>query len=194
MPGPSPHEVTVLLQAWSRGDENALGKLVPLVYEDLRRAAQRYMVHERPAHTLQTTALVHEAYLRLVNIRRIDWQNRVHFLAICAQLMRRILIDFARSRRYQKRGGAAVRVSFEDERLVSSQPAPDLIALDDALKRLSVVDDRKARVVDLRFFGGLTVEETAEALNVSAETVMRAWKLAKSWLLRELKRNSRDAA
>lgn len=186
MGAPSSHEVTGLLQAWGRGDEEALKKLVPLVYEQLRVAARRHMVRERAGHTLQTTALIHETYLRLVDVRRIKWQNRAHFLAICAQLMRRILIDFARSRRYQKRGGAAREVDFHENLRVTSQPDTNLLALDDALNRLALVDERKSRVVELRFFGGLSVKDTAEVMKVSADTVMRDWKLAKMWLLRDL--------
>jgi RNA polymerase sigma-70 factor, ECF subfamily len=192
---PSAHEVTRLLQAWSAGDEEALQKLMPLVYQELHRLARRYMADERSSHTLQTTALINEAYLRLVDVRRISWQNRAHFLAISAQLMRRILTDFARARRYQKRGGAAAHhVTFDEALFVSSQPDADLVALDDALKRLSLVDQRKSRVVELRFFGGLEVKETAEVLKVSSETVMRDWKLAKLWLLRELRGGEQHGA
>jgi len=183
---PSAHEVTGLLQAWSAGDEEALQKLMPLVYQELHRAARRYMAGERSGHTLQTTALINEVYLRLVDVRQMSWQNRAHFLGICAQLMRRILIDFARSRRYLKRGGGATHVAFDEELFVSAQPAADLVALEDALKALTAVDQRKSRVVELRFFGGLSVKETAEVLKVSSDTVMRDWKMAKVWLLREL--------
>ena len=183
---PSAHEVTGLLQAWSAGDEEALQKLMPLVYQELHRAARRYMAGERSGHTLQTTALINEVYLRLVDVRQMSWHNRAHFFGICAQLMRRILIDFARSRRYQKRGGGATHVAFDEELFVSAQPHADLMALDDALKGLTVIDERKSRVVELRFFGGLSVKETAEVLKVSSDTVMRDWKMAKVWLLREL--------
>lgn len=186
MEEPGAHEVTGLLQAWSAGDEEALQKLLPLVYRQLHRAAQRYMAGERSGHTLQTTALINEVYLRLVDVRGIDWQDRAHFFALCAQLMRRILTDFARSRHYQKRGAGATHVPFDEALLVSSQPDTDLVALDDALNRLALVDARKSRVVELRFFGGLGVEETAEVLKVSNGTVMRDWRLAKVWLLREL--------
>ena len=187
MEEPRPHEVTGLLQAWSTGNEQALEKLVPLVYRQLHRAARRYMAGERAGHTLQATALINEVYVRLVDIRPIDWQNRAHFFALCAQLMRRILTDFARSRHYQKRGGgAAGHIPFDEALLVSSQPHADLVALDDALKRLARIDSRKSRVVELRFFCGLGVKETAEVLKVSNETVMRDWKLAKVWLLRDL--------
>lgn len=191
MGAPSSSEVTGLLRAWGRGDEEALQKLMPLVYEQLHAAARRYMAHERPGHTLQTTALIHETYLRLVDVRQINWQDRAHFFAICAQLMRRILIDFARSRGYQKRGGAAPHVNFDEAALVTAQPNPNLVALNEALDRLAIVDARKGRVVELRFFGGLGVKETAEVMKVSADTVMRDWKIAKVWLLRELRRGAR---
>ena len=181
-----PQEVTRLLLAWNDGDERALEKLVPQVYQELRRLARRQMRGEHPDHTLQTTALINEAYLRLVDLRNIQWQNRAHFFALCARLMRRILVDFARSRHYAKRGGGAQPVSLEESRVVSPAHSTDLVAVDDALKALTKVDARKAQVVDLRFFGGLTVEETAEVLKVSPETVQRDWKLAKAWLLREL--------
>jgi RNA polymerase sigma-70 factor (ECF subfamily) len=188
----SAHEVSQLLFSWSTGDEQALEKLVPLVYRDLHRMARRYMASERSGHTLQTTALINEVYLRLVDSPQATWQNRAHFFAICAQLMRRILTDFARSRSYQKRGGAAFHVPF-DEALFSAGEAPaDIVALDDALKALAHVDERKSRVVELRFFGGLSVPETAEVLKVSQETVMRDWKMAKVWLLRELSEGTRD--
>jgi RNA polymerase sigma-70 factor, ECF subfamily len=180
------HEVTSLLQAWSAGDEEALRKLMPLVYRELHRAARHYMIGERSGHTLQATALINEVYMRLVDVSRIDWQNRAHFFAICAQLMRRILTDFARSRHYQKRGGAAPHIPFDEALLVTSQPDADLVALDVALKKFALIDQRKSRVVELRFFGGLGVKETAEVLKVSSETVMRDWRMARVWLLREL--------
>ena len=179
-------EVTGLLQAWGQGDEAALQKLVPLVYDQLHAAARRYMAGERPGRTLQTTALIHETYLRLVNVRQVKWQNRAHFFAICAQLMRRILVDFARSRGYQKRGGGAQRVDLDEALMLSSELEANLVALDEALGRLAEVDQRKSQVVELRFFGGLSVKETAEVMQVSGDTVMRDWKLAKVWLLREL--------
>jgi RNA polymerase sigma factor (TIGR02999 family) len=194
MSAPSSHEVTGLLQAWGRGDDEALQKLMPLVYDQLHAAARGYMAHERPGHTLQATALIHETYLRLVGVQQVKWQNRAHFHAICAQLMRRILIDFARSRDYKKRGGAAAKVDFDEAVLITSQPDSNLVALDDALNRLALVDARKSRVVELRFFGGLGVKETAEVLKVSADTVMRDWKLAKVWLLRDLRGGARDGA
>jgi RNA polymerase sigma-70 factor, ECF subfamily len=189
---PEAQDLTQLLRAWGQGDESALQKLVPLVYEQLHAAARRYMAGERVGHTLQTTALIHETYVRLVKVRQIDWQNRAHFFAICARLMRRILVDFARSRGYQKRGGGAQQVDFEHALLVASQPEADLVALDDALRRLAEVDERKSRVVELRFFGGMDVKETAEVLKVSPDTVMRDWKLAKVWLLRELSGDTKD--
>ena len=190
----SSQEVTGLLLAWGRGDEEALQKLMPLVYGHLHAAASRYIANERPGHTLQTTALIHETYLRLVNVRKVKWQNRAQFHAICARLMRRILIDFARSRGYQKRGGGAPHVKFDEALLVTARPDANLEALDDALNRLALVDERKSRVVELRFFGGLDVKETAEVLRVSQDTVMRDWKLAKVWLLRDLRGGSRHGS
>lgn len=184
-------DVTRLLQAWSDGDEEALHKLMPLVYEALHSAARHYMAHERPEHTLQTTALIHETYIRLVDVRKVKWQSRAHFLAICAQLMRRILIDFARSRDSQKRRGAAPHVDLDEALLVTAEPDFDLVALDGALNRLAQADERQSRVVELRFFGGLDVKETAEVLKISVDTVMRDWKLAKVWLFRELRRGAR---
>jgi RNA polymerase sigma factor (TIGR02999 family) len=182
----STDDVTGLLMAWGRGDEDALRKLTPLVYRELRQAARRYMAGERPGHVLQTTALIHETYLRLVGVQKVSWQDRAHFIAMCAQLMRRILTDFARSRRYQKRSGRVTRVSFDEALLVSPQKDTDLAALDEAMNKLACMDERKSRVVEMRFFGGLDVKETAEVLKVSPDTVMRDWKMAKVWLLREL--------
>ena len=182
----APSEATDLLLAWSSGDESAFDKLVPLVHAELRRLAQRYMRHERPDHTLQATALVNEAYVRLVDVRRMQWQNRAHFLAVAAQTMRRILVEFARQRHRQKRGGDAVRVTIEDAMEIAHEQDADLVALNDALSALAVLDPRMSQVVELRFFGGLTVQETSEVLNVSPETVNRDWKTAKAWLLREL--------
>jgi len=178
--------ITEILLAWGDGDEAALERLMPIVYAELRRLAHHYMNREREGHTLQTTALVNEAFLKLIDSSRVRWQNRAHFFAVSAQLMRRILVDFARSRRYQKRGGAAQRISLDDAPLVTPERGGDLIALDDALTALAAIDKRKSEVVELRFFGGLSVEETAEALKVSPDTVMRDWRLAKAWLLREL--------
>jgi RNA polymerase sigma factor (TIGR02999 family) len=181
-----PHEVTQLLRAWSEGDERALEKLMPLVYDELHRLARRYMAGERPGHTLQTSALVNEAYLRLVDVKSLSWQNRAHFFGVSAQLMRRILVDFARSRRSLKRGGETLTVSLEEGSIVSRARGADVVALDDALKTLAAMDPRRSRVVELRFFGGLSAEESAEVLKVSPETILHDWKLAKAWLLREL--------
>src|SRR5713101_1857505 len=188
------HAVTGLLLAWSQGEPAALDKLVPLVYAELRRIAHRYMNRERHGRTLQTTELVNEAYLRLIDASQVSWQDRAHFFAISAQLMRRILVDFARSRRYPKRGGGAHRATFDEALLASPAPGPDLVALDDALEALAVKDARKCRVVELRFFGGLSVDETAEVLKVSPDTVHRDWRLAKAWLLRELSGEKPDGA
>jgi RNA polymerase sigma factor (TIGR02999 family) len=188
MPTPSPHQVTQLLLAWSDGDPAAQEQLIPLVYGELRRLAKQYMARERPDHTLQATALVNEAYLRLIDAKQVHWQNRAHFFAVSAQLMRQILVDMARSRHYQKRGGEAQPVSLEDALLVSQERDSHLVALDDALKALTAVDSRKSQVVELRYFGGLSVEETAEALKVSPDTVLRDWKVAKVWLLREIRK------
>ncbi len=188
MPQPSPHEISKLLVAWGGGDESALDRLMPLVYDELRRLAHRYMSRERPGHPLQTTALVNEAYLRLVNWREARWQNRAHFFAVAAQMMRRILVDFARDRQYLKRGGGALRVSLDKAASFTKSRSEDLVALDEALAALAEVDRRKGRVVEMRFFGGLSVKEVAEVLKVSEETVMRDWRLAKVWLLRELGR------
>jgi RNA polymerase sigma factor (TIGR02999 family) len=180
------HELTQLLRAWSEGDDQALEKLVPLVYTELHRLARHYMAGERAGHTLQTSALVNEAYLRLVNFKNVKWQDRAHFFGVSAGLMRRILVDFARSRRSLKRGGQALTVSLEEGLTVFQGAGTDLVALDDALKTLAAMDPRRSRVVELRFFGGLSAEETAEVLRVSPETVLHDWKLAKVWLLREL--------
>ena len=183
---PASPQVTALLLAWRNGNESALEQLVPLVHGELRRLARREMVRERPGHTFQTTDLVNEAYLRLIDVRRVRWQDRAHFFAMSSTLMRRILVDHARERRARKRGGDARRVSFDEALTVSAERGSDLVALDEALRALEEVDGRKSRVVELRFFGGLTAEETAEALGVSAETVRRDWRLARAWLLREL--------
>jgi RNA polymerase sigma-70 factor, ECF subfamily len=184
----SPREVTQLLRAWGEGDEHALESLTPLVYDELHRTARRYMARERSGHTLQTTALVNEVYLRLIDSAQTSWQDRTHFFAVCAQMMRRILVDWARSRRAVKRGGEAPPIELDRAPALATDAGPDLVALDDALKALATVDPRKSQMVELRFFGGLSVEETAEVLKVSPETVMRDWKLAKSWLRRELSR------
>jgi RNA polymerase sigma-70 factor, ECF subfamily len=184
----STHHVTQLLQAWGAGDEGALDQLMPLVYNELHRLARRYMASEQTGHPLQTTALVHEVYLRLVDVQNVGWQNRAHFYALCARLMRRILVDFARSRNYQKRGGRFPHIQLEEAATVSAVVGAELLAVNEALKQLAIVDARKSEVVELRFFGGLAVEEIAAALQVSPETVKRDWKLAKAWLLRELSR------
>jgi RNA polymerase sigma factor (TIGR02999 family) len=181
-----PKDVTVLLQAWGRGDKEALDRLMPLVYDELHRVAQGYMVRERPNHTLQATALVNEAYVRMVDSNGVDWKDRAHFFAVCARMMRRILVDRARARGFQKRGAGQPAISLEESLVVGAERPEDLVALDDALTRLAAVDPRKSRVVELRFFSGLGVEETAAVLNVSPETVMRDWKMAKAWLHREL--------
>ena len=184
----SHRDVTSLLIAWRDGDDEALAHLTPLVYDELHRLAERYMRGEQVGHTLQTTALVNEAYIKLVDSSRVRWQNRAHFFAIAAQLMRRILVDFARRRRYQKRGGDWRKVTLAEGMDVAANVDADLAAVDDALQELSKVDPRKAQVVELRFFGGLSLEETAEALEMSTDTVGRDWTAAKAWLTRELKR------
>ena len=181
----SPREISQLLLEWSKGDRNALDRLMPLVYEELHQLARRYMAIEPPGHTLQTTALIHEAYLRLIDQKEAP-QNRTHFFAIAAQAMRRVLLDHARSRDAAKRGGGAAKVSLEGAVLPSEEQAEELVALDRALRALEAVDPRKSRVVELRYFGGMSVEETAEVLGVSPVTVMRDWKLAKAWILRRL--------
>ena len=181
----SADRVTELLLAWRQGDDDALHQLIPLVHDELRRIAAFHMRGERPGHTLQATALVNEAYLRLVDIRRVDWQNRAHFFAMSARLMRRILVDFARAKHYKKRGGG-IRIAFDEKLAVADAPPNELVAIDDALHALDKLDSRKSRVVELRFFGGLSVEETASVLDISAATVMREWKLAKAWLSREI--------
>jgi RNA polymerase sigma factor (TIGR02999 family) len=179
-------EVTRLLLAWGAGDEVALERLVPVVYRELRRMARRYMAAERPNHTLQASALVNEAYLKLVDVRQMQWQNRAQFFGVCAQLMRRILVDFARRQAYLKRGGGARPVTFEENMVIPGAQTTNLPALDDALNALATVAPRKVRVVELRFFAGLSVEETAEVLKVSPDTVVRDWRMAKVWLHREL--------
>jgi RNA polymerase sigma-70 factor (ECF subfamily) len=187
------HEITKLLQAWGSGDEQALVKLTPLVYNHLRRVARRYMAGERSGHVLQTSALVNEAYLRLFDCRHLNWHDRAHFFAVCAQLMRRILIDIARSSRHQKRGAGAPHVSLDEALGTGCKLNVEIRYLNDALESLASVDPRKGRVVELRFFSGLSVEETAEVLSVSKETVARDWRLAKAWLLRELSERPQNA-
>jgi len=188
---PSPGAVTELLRAWSDGDDGALERLLPLVEAELRRLARGYMGRERREHTLQTTALVNEAFLRLTDARRVRWQDRAHFLGISARLMRRVLVDHARARGYLKRGGGAQRVTLHEGLVTSPDPALDVVALDRALEALAKVDARKSQIVELRFFGGLSVEETAEVLHVSPDTVKRDWRLAKLLLLRELEGEGR---
>jgi RNA polymerase sigma-70 factor (ECF subfamily) len=180
----SPQQVTQLLVAWSGGDQAARDELMPLVYEELRRLAHQCIRRERPGHTLQTSALLNEAYLRLVDQKNIHWQGRAHFFGIAARLMRQVLVDYARNRRYAKRGGDARRVSLDEAMIVSEERAADVVALDDALKSLAEIDPRQSQIVELRFFGGLTIEETAQVLAVSPGTVMRDWTLAKAWLRR----------
>ena len=187
----STDQVCELLRAWSDGDTSALERLTPIVYAELHRLARRYMRGERPGHSLQTTALVNEAYMRLVGYERMQWQNRAHFLAVSAQLMRRILVEHAR-RHNLKRGGGVPHVSLEEAAMVGGERASDFVALDDALKTLAQLDPRKARVVEMRFFGGLNVDETADVLKVSPATVMRDWNTAKAWLYRELAGGTRD--
>jgi RNA polymerase sigma factor (TIGR02999 family) len=182
-------DATTLLLAWRQGDEAALDELISLVYQELRRMAHRYLAGQRPGHTLQTTALVHETYLQLVDCRRVRWQDRSHFLAVSAKLMRRILVDYARSRNAIKRGGAARPVSLDESLDFAPRRSADLVALDDSLDALATMDPRKSKVVELKFFGGLETGEIAEVLGVSPQTILRDWKLAKVWLLRELSRS-----
>lgn len=186
------HEVTQLLIDWGNGDQAALDRLMPLVHAELRRMARRYMSRQNPGHTLQTTALINEAFLKLVGSHDKHFQNRAHFFGVAAQAMRHILVDYARAKQYEKRGGGAQQVSLDEALTVSAERAAELVALDDALKELANIDSRKSRVVELRYFGGLSVEETAEVLNVSAVTVMRDWSLAKAWLHRELSKGGEN--
>lgn len=186
MTEPPQKRITELLVAWGNGDQASLEKLTPLVYSELHRLARHYMGRERPGHTLQTSALVNEAYLRLIDWKGVQWRNRAHFFGVSAQLMRRILVDFARSRGYAKRGGAAREVSLDEAAMVSGRRGADLVALDEALNTLESLDARQSRVVELRFFGGLKLEEIAEVLEVSVATVRRDWSLARAWLHREL--------
>ncbi len=187
MDPPSVNEITLLLRAWSHGDDHALEQLTPLVYNELKRLARAYMAREKSGNVLQRTALINETYLRLIRMKAIDWQDRKHFYVVCAQLMRRILTDYARSRLRPKRGGEAANIPF-DEGLVWEMRPRDFVALDDALRSLSALDPRKSQVVELRFFGGFSVEESAELLNVSERTVKQDWQVAKLWLLHELNR------
>jgi RNA polymerase sigma factor (TIGR02999 family) len=191
---PTSHEITQLLLAWSDGDKQALDRLVPLVYDELRRLAQNYMRRERAGQTLQTTALIHEAYLRLIDADQVQWRNRAHFFGIAARLMRQILVARARERGCQKRGGGAERVSLDEAMVIDERLDEDLVALDEALGELSQFDARMAQVVEMRFFGGLTEEEIAAALDVSTKTVRRDWRLARSWLRRKLSWERTDEA
>ena len=186
MATPSDRQVTQLLDQWSQGDRAALDSLIPLVHAELHRLARGYLARERPGHTLQASALVNEVYLKLIGERDMKWQNRAHFVGVSAQLMRFILVDHCRKKQYQKRGGGAARVTFDENLEVSAERGHELVELDDALQKLAAQDERKARIAELRYFGGLSVEETAEALDVSVATVMRDWKLTKAWLQREL--------
>lgn len=180
--------LTQMLMAWSNGDEEALARLTPLVYQELHRLAHHYLAGERPGHLLQTTALVNEAYVRLVDWKNVAWQNRAHFFGLAAQMMRRILVDFARQRQFQKRGGNGQPLSLEEAALVAPERSAELVALDDALQALAQLSLRQSQVVELRFFGGLSIEETAEVLKVSEGTVRRDWSLAQAWLYRELRK------
>ncbi|MCG3164206.1 MAG: hypothetical protein JMDDDDMK_05692 [Acidobacteria bacterium] len=191
---PASQDVTRLLVDWSSGDQAALEKLLPLVNAELRQLARRYMRRESPGHTLQTSALVNEAYLRLIDQKQVQWQNRAHFFGIAAQLMRRILIDHARKAHYAKRGGGALKVSLDEAAAVTETRAAELLAVDEALEKLTAMDARKGRIVELRFFGGLTEEETAEVMSISTPTVQREWRAAKAWLRRMLTEGKEDAA
>lgn len=179
-------QITLLLIDWSKGNELALEQLMPLVYEELRRMARRYMRRQPSGDTFQTTELIHEAYLKLARQDEHNWQNRAHFFGVAAQAMRHILVDYARAKNSQKRGGLAQRISLADDLMVSAQPPEEIVRLDDALKQLALVDERKSRVVEMKFFGGLNIEEIAEVLKVSPETVKRDWRFSRTWLLREL--------
>jgi len=194
MPSPPSHEITALLQAWNRGDDQALEKVTSLIYEELRRSARRCLGRGRRGNTLETTALINELYLRVNDMNRIRWQNRAHFFAICARQMRWILTDLYRSKQYKKRGAGAERVSLDETPVLTRKDSRDLAAISEALKGLEIIDPRKSRVVELRFFGGLSVKETAEVLQVSPETVMRDWKMAKAWLLREMNGENSDGS
>jgi RNA polymerase sigma factor (TIGR02999 family) len=195
VPSPARQEVTQVLLSWNERDANAAERLMPLVYDELRRLARSYLQRERSDHTLQATGLVHEAYLRLVDQSTTSWQNRAHFFSVAAQVMRRILVDHARARQAAKRGGVREKLQFDEEIAAAEERAVDLISLDDALQNLVTFDDRKSRIVELRFFGGLTIEEIAEVLEISPRTIRREWRLAKAWLRREImKGESLDAA
>jgi RNA polymerase sigma factor (TIGR02999 family) len=186
----SPHEVTQLLLAWGNGDQTARDELMTVVYQELHRLAHHYMKREAPGHTLQTSALINEAFLRLVNQRDVQWGNRAQFFGLAAQMMRRVLVDYARRRRYAKRGGGVREICLDEALTVSDERAAEVVVLDEALDRLAEIDPRKGQLVELRFFGGLSIDETAEVLSVSPGTVMRDWTLAKAWLRREISNNS----
>jgi len=192
MDSPAPHDVTQLLVAWTNGNQAARDQLMSVVYEELHRLARRYMRRESPGHTLQTSALVNEAFLRLVDQRNVHWQNRSHFFAIAAQMMRRILVDYARSRSYAKRGGGARALTLDEELIVSDERSDEVVAVHEALEELSKFDARKSQIVELRFFGGLSIDETAEVLGVSPGTVMSDWTMAKAWLRREISPQAGD--
>jgi len=192
MPKPSSQDITQLLLAWRQGNQGALDELMPVVLEELRRQAHRYLQREQKGHSLQTTALINEAYLRLLDCSKVSWKNRAHFFAITARMMRRILVDYARSQGYRKRGGGLHIITLDQDRVSPIGRDPDLIALDDALDTLATRDERKSKVVELRFFGGLSIEETAEVLGVCCDTVVRDWKFAKAWLAQELKKSALD--
>jgi RNA polymerase sigma-70 factor (ECF subfamily) len=194
MQPPSPSEVTRLLKDWSEGDSSALDRLIPIVYDELRAVAARYLRRERQEHTLQPTALVNEAYLRLIDQKQVKWQNRAHFVGVAAQMMRRILVDHAKSHNRAKRGGGAQRVSLDDAVIVSKERSEDLVELDKALTDLAAFDERKSRIVEMRYFGGLSVEETAEVLKISIITVARDWKLAKAWLYTHIEESGEHAS
>lgn len=194
MSEPTAHEITQLLRAWSDGDQTALDRLAPLVYAELHRLARGYMHGERAGHVLQSTALINEAWMRLIDWKDVEWQNRAHFFGVAAQMMRRILVDFARERRASRRGGSAQQVSFEEVVLVSADRGAEVIALDETLNTLAKFDARKSQIVEMRFFGGLGVEETAEVLKLSPRTVKREWNLARAWLYRELNPESSNEA
>ena len=186
MPENDSRQITLLLIDWSKGDEFALEQLMPLVYEDLRRMARRYMRQQSPGHTLQTTELIHEAYLKIAKQDDQNWQNRAHFFGVAAQAMRHILVDYARSKNSKKRGGLTEKITLADNLIASENRSEEIVALDDALKQLAVLDERKSRVVEMKFFGCLTIEEIAKVLKISPETVKRDWQFARTWLLREL--------
>lgn len=194
MTKPAPEEVSQLLQDWSNGDQAALDKVMPVVYQELHRMAHHYMRKERAGHTLQTTALVNEAYMRLAAYKRMRWQSRVHFFAVAAQVMRRILVEQARSKKFAKRGGGAQQISLDETAIVSAGRSAEVIAVDEALTDLESWDPRKGRIVELRFFGGLSIEETAEALKISPTTVQREWRSAKAWLYRAISEGDRIEA